>query len=34
MGLCALNVTLLGSSFQKIIIPGTIQIAGDIRRDL
>jgi hypothetical protein len=34
MGLCGLNVTLLGSSFEKFLAPGSIQIAGDIRRDL
>ena len=31
--LCGLNVTLLGSSFEKILSPGKITFAGDIRRD-
>ena len=30
--LVELNVTLLGSLFEKILSPGSIQIAGDIRR--
>jgi hypothetical protein len=34
IGLFVLNVTLRDSSFQKILIPGNIQTAGDIRRQL
>jgi hypothetical protein len=32
IGFFGLNVTLLGSLFEKILSPGSIQIAGDIRR--
>ena len=33
IGLFRLGITFLGCSFEKILIPGNIQIAGDIRRD-
>ena len=33
IGLFGLVITFLGSSFEKNLIPGNIQIAGDIRRD-